>query len=335
MAIYRNKISQNNLTMNNTTEDLVTCTFTQETIEGLNQKPKKLYSKYFYDEQGDKIFQEIMQMEEYYLTRSEYEIFSLQKQAILKRLSQSKDRIQLVEFGAGDGFKTKVLLAYLLKEKIDFEYIPIDISPNVLHELSDSLAQKWPSLICKPIVGTYFDALKQLPSEKKKMVMFLGSNIGNFNEQEASSFLTEVSDNLNPGDYFLLGVDLKKDPALILDAYNDKKGITKAFNLNLLARINKELEANFQLDQFQHYPTYDPITGETKSYLISKKDQEVYIAKADEKITFKYAEPIFMEVSKKYSVEELESLALKSNFEIVEHFFDCKHYFINSLWTKK
>ena len=136
--------------MNNTTE-LSYSIFAQEVIEGLKENPKRLSSKYFYDEIGDKLFQEIMQMEEYYLTRSEYEIFSLQKQTILKAITQESDTVQLVEFGAGDGFKTKVLLAYLLREKIDFEYVPIDISENVLKELKQSLSKKWPTLKCTPI----------------------------------------------------------------------------------------------------------------------------------------------------------------------------------------
>ena len=166
------------------------------------------------------------------------------------------------------------------------------------------------------------------------MVLFLGSNIGNFTIDEAKTFLSSANKNLNKGDYFLVGVDLKKDPQVILNAYNDRKGITRAFNFNLLTRINNELDANFQLENFEHFPTYDPISGETKSFLISKKDQVVQFNQSDEKIQFKYAEPIFMEVSKKYDIEELEELANSSNFKVVEHFFDCKHYFVNSLWKK-
>lgn len=313
---------------------IATTTFAKEVIEGLKQSPKRLSSKYFYNEKGDQLFQEIMKMEEYYLTRSEYEIFTTQKEKILAPLLRAEKSIQLVEFGAGDGLKTKVLLSYLLEEKIDFEYNPIDISGSVLRELKTSLAKKWPSLICNPIEDTYFDALEKLSSEKQKMVMFLGSNIGNFNLQEAQDFLTQVNDKLNKNDYFLLGVDLKKDPKTILDAYNDKKGVTKAFNLNLLDRINEELGANFDTSQFKHFPTYDPISGETKSHLISNKEQTIYFNELNEEIHFSYAEPIFMEISKKYSVTEIEQLAQQTNFEVIEHFYDCKHYFLNTLWKK-
>ena len=299
------------------------------------QKPKRLSSKYFYDEKGDKLFQAIMKMDEYYLTNSEYEIFSLQKDQILQAILTRKKPFQLIEFGAGDGLKTKLLLEFLMEIDADFEYIPIDISSHVLEELESQLKIKWPNLICKPKVSTYFEALHDLRSDKTKLVLFLGSNIGNFNLIEAQEFISNVNENLNSGDYFLLGVDLKKDPRVILSAYNDKGGVTKAFNLNLLDRINRELDGNFRTENFDHFPTYDPVSGETKSFLISKTKQLVELKKLNKTIEFNYAEPIFMEISKKYDLEELEFLASKTNFEFVEHFHDCKHYFVDTLWKKK
>lgn len=309
--------------------------FSKDILAGLTQKPKKLSSKYFYDEKGDKLFQAIMKMDEYYLTNAEYEIFSLQKKAILKTILDTNEPFQIVEFGAGDGLKTKLLIDYLMEIKADFEYLPIDISSSVLNKLQADLKSKWPKLICKPQANTYFEALKNLSSDKIKLVLFLGSNIGNFKLKEAQSFISKVNDNLNAGDYFLMGADLKKDPEIILGAYNDKGGITKAFNLNLLDRINTELDGNFRKEQFQHFPTYDPVSGETKSYLISKASQNVELKKLQKTIHFDYAEPIFMEISKKYSMEELDFIASKTNFEIIEHFHDCKHYFVDTLWRKK
>ena len=309
--------------------------FSKDILEGLMQKPKRLSSKYFYDEKGDKLFQAIMKMDEYYLTNSEYEIFSLQKDQILQAILTRKNPFQLIEFGAGDGLKTKLLLEFLMEIDADFEYIPIDISSHVLEELESQLKIKWPNLICKPKVSTYFEALHDLRSDKTKLVLFLGSNIGNFNLIEAQEFISNVNENLNSGDYFLLGVDLKKDPRVILNAYNDKGGVTKAFNLNLLDRINRELDGNFRIENFDHFPTYDPVSGETKSFLISKTKQLVELKKLNKTIEFNYAEPIFMEISKKYDLEELEFLASKTNFEFVEHFHDCKHYFVDTLWKKK
>ena len=309
--------------------------FSKNIVTGLTQKPKKLSSKYFYDEKGDQLFQAIMKMEEYYLTNSEYEIFSLQKDQILQHVLISNEPFQLIEFGAGDGLKTKLLLEFLVTIKANFEYIPIDISRNILEKLQGDLKAKWPKLICKPRSNTYFEALRNLSSDKVKLVLFLGSNIGNFNLKEAKAFISEVNENLNSGDFFLMGVDLKKDPELILNAYNDKGGITKAFNLNLLDRINKELEGNFRTENFSHFPTYDPISGETRSFLISKSRQTVELKKLNKTIEFDYAEPIFMETSKKYDIDELDSIASKTNFEIIEHFYDCKHYFVDTLWRKK
>lgn len=307
--------------------------FAKEILEGLKSKPKKLPSKYFYNEIGDKLFQEIMKMEEYYLTRSEFEIFSSQKEAICKAI-QPNEKFQLIELGAGDGLKTKILLEYFLKQNLEFEYIPIDISASVLEELKLDLQQSLPQLKVSPVEDTYFNALSSLKSEVKKVVLFLGSNIGNFQNHEALRFMQEANSHLNEGDFMFIGFDLKKHPKVILDAYNDKRGITKAFNLNLLNRMNTELEADFDLSQFEHYPTYNPINGETRSYLISLKEQTVYLGALDEKVHFSYAEPIFMEVSKKYSLNEFKELASASNFKWDAHFFDCKHYFVNTLLKK-
>jgi dimethylhistidine N-methyltransferase len=308
--------------------------FAEDVLNGLNQEPKRLYSKYFYDQKGDFLFQEIMKMEEYYLTRSEYEIFSMQKQQLFDAINLDEKTMQLVEFGAGDGLKTKVLLEYLIQEKVDFEYLPIDISKSVLDQLCGDLNKRWPKMKVMPKQNTYFKALGGLSSAKRKLVLFLGSNIGNFTQEEAVSFLKEAYNNLNTGDYLLIGADLKKDPHIILEAYNDKKGITKSFNLNLLNRINREFDADFDLEQFKHYPTYDPVRGETKSFLVSLKQQTVNIKKLEKNFNFDYAEPLFMEISKKYSLSELEDLAEQSNFKVVEHFHDCKHYFVNTLWKK-
>jgi len=315
-------------------EHIVETEFERDVLDGLCQEPKRLLSKYFYDDKGDKLFQEIMKMEEYYLTRSEFEIFTSQKDSILNAIERNEEKLQLIEFGAGDGLKTKVLLKYFIEKGLDFEYLPIDISSSVLSELEEALEKEIPELKVTTIEDTYFSALNKLDSNHKKLVLFLGSNIGNFNSDEVIDFLERANRYLNKGDYFLIGVDLKKHPLTILDAYNDKRGITKAFNLNLLARINRELEGDFDLSQFEHYPTYDPQSGEAKSFLISLKEQTVELKKLNQFIHFKYAEPIFMEVSKKYGVKELEDLAFKTNFQVIEHFYDCKHFFVNTLWKK-
>ncbi|MER3328703.1 MAG: L-histidine N(alpha)-methyltransferase, partial [Candidatus Kapaibacterium sp.] len=146
-------------------------------------------------------------------------------------------------------------------------------------------------------------------------------------------FLRKMRDNITVGDYALIGFDLKKDPRIILDAYNDKSGVTREFNLNLLRRINSELDADFDIPSYEHYPTYNPISGEATSYLISLKEQQVHIA--DKVFDFKYGEPIYMEISKKYSETDIADLARSSGFEIINSFYDCKHYFVDSLWRAK
>lgn len=304
--------------------------------KGLQSSPKTLPSMYFYDETGDALFQKIMDLDEYYLTRAEFEIFVRQKEEILKAFLEEDEGFRLVELGAGDGTKTKVLLAHFLNKAIPFTYSPIDISGNVLDQLKDDLQAELPSLKVEPVVGEYFSALEALASNdaSKEVVLFLGSNIGNFDRASGVKFLTHVGENLSSGDMLLIGFDLMKNPQKILSAYNDKEGVTKAFNLNLLTRINNDLGADFNIEDFDHFPTYDPLTGETKSHIISKKAQTVYIEALDESFAFDAWEAIHTEVSQKYSQKMIETYALESGFEIVQNFVDSNHYFVDSLWRK-
>ena len=158
----------------------------------------------------------------------------------------------------------------------------------------------------------------------------MGSNIGNFRRGDDEEFLQLLSKNLNKDDLLLIGFDLKKNPDLITSAYNDPHGITKEFNLNLLKRINRELDTNLDINNFMHYPNYDPVTGEAKSYLISLKEQSIELG--GESIKLKYAEPIFVELSQKYDIEMISDLAQMSGFSMVNNFYDCKEYFVDSLW---
>ncbi|NEQ49024.1 MAG: L-histidine N(alpha)-methyltransferase [Leptolyngbya sp. SIO3F4] len=309
----------------------------RDVLEGLQQDPKRLPSKYFYDEEGDKLFQAIMNMPEYYLTNSEYEVFTQQKEALLKQIG--REPFNLIEFGAGDGYKTKVLLNYFLEEGVDFRYMPVDISDSILQELASSLQNDLPNLDVQPLHFEYFEAIRHLNENQdgptRNVILFLGSNIGNFTEVQVRDFLKRIGSNCRTDDMLLIGVDLQKDPDVILRAYNDPHGITAAFNLNLLERFNRELDTNFVVEHFKHYALYHPETGEARSYLISLKDQEVYFPEAEETIRFQYAEPIHTEISRKYTLKQLEQLARESGFRVVEHFLDCRHYFVDSLWQKQ
>lgn len=166
----------------------------------------------------------------------------------------------------------------------------------------------------------------------RNIIFFLGSNIGNFKKEEAVSFLKEIGLRIGKQDFLFLGTDLKKDPKVILDAYNDVSGITKRFNLNLLERINRELGANFDMSKFMHYPIYDPLTGTCKSYLISLENQEVEIADLNDKIEFEAYEAIHTEISQKYSVSELKEIANKAGFKMTNQFYDERKYFLDSVW---
>ena len=307
--------------------------FLKDILKGLKAKHKYLSSKYFYDEVGDGLFQQIMHMEEYYLTRKELSIFEGQKQQILEALGQDQP-FRIIELGAGDGLKTQVLLKYFQKQKVDFTYTPVDISGNVLEILGNNLKSEIPDLRFDPYEGDYFDALSQISdSQEREVIFFLGSNIGNFPKEEAASFLSEIQSFLKPNDLLFMGIDLKKDPLKILAAYNDKKGITASFNLNLLDRINKELDGNFDGASFLHHPTYNPQTGECRSYLISKKDQNVRIG--DELIFIRAWEAIFMEISKKYDEVQILELAENTGFKPVASFYDSERWFTDVVWEVK
>lgn len=309
--------------------------FAKDVLEGLSAPNKFLSSKYFYNAEGDKLFQQIMAAPEYYLTNCEFEIFEQQKAQILEAVNSGK-KFNLVELGAGDGYKTKILLRYFTEQKVDFDYYPIDISADVLKGLKADLEQEFPNLTVYPLNYEYFTALERLNEldQSPKVILFLGSNLGNFKPEVAQSFYGKLNVVMRKGDFILSGIDLKKNPDIIVAAYNDAGGVTRAFNLNLLKRINTELEADFQLDQFLHYPIYNPGTGEARSYLLSKVAQDVYIKALDTHIHFNAWEAIHMEISKKYGLHEIEHLANDTNFSVIQHFTDSKKWFVNSLWRK-
>lgn len=319
-------------------EQITTLTeFAQDTLTGLSSYPKYLSSKYFYDEKGSKIFQDIMRMPEYYLTDCELEIFQLQKQEILNKFIGNESEFELVELGAGDGLKTKILLSYFLSKNVRFKFTPIDISEEAVNTLVDDLEKNIPDLQVSGQVGDYFNLIEDLKGidKVKKIILFLGSNIGNYDEQQSLNFLNHLKEVLNPIDQVFIGFDLKKDTEVILNAYNDLHGHTAAFNLNLLHRINNELSADFIIDQFKHHEIYNPQSGTAKSFLISLKSQKVTIHDLDKTFLFNEGELIFTEMSQKYDLNMINRLAEESGFEVVRNFFDFRQYYVNSLWRLK
>jgi dimethylhistidine N-methyltransferase len=232
------------------------------------------------------------------------------------------DYLELIELGAGDGTKTVELLRALCKKDHPFEYCPVDISENALKKLESDLNRKCPKLRLKPLRGDYFEVLERLKdTHHKKVVLFLGSNIGNLRDEKASVFLHELDQTMNLGDRLLLGVDLIKSESVVLPAYNDSKGVTSEFNLNLLSRINRELDADFDLDGFVHKPEYDEQTGIAASYLESRQEQKVQINGMGV-YSFKKGERILTEISRKYNDEILSEILESTRFEIVDKILD-------------
>lgn len=305
--------------------------FEKDVLDGLSSTPKSIPSRYFYDETGDKLFQQIMTLDEYYLTKAEFEILNTYGEEIIQKYLH--DTFQLVELGAGDGLKTKILLDEVFASGKKFNYLPVDISTHALESLMTDLHANYPHLNGYGISDDYFSALKKINGvEKQKVVMFLGSNIGNYTPPEAENFLIEMRNNLQPDDILLIGIDLKKDPEVIRRAYDDSQGVTKEFNLNLLRRINRELGGNFKLEDFDHLPIYDSASGAAKSFLISKKDQTVKINAISKTFSFAKNELIGTEISQKYSLEEIADMSVRTGFELQSNYLDQKGYFVDTIW---
>jgi L-histidine Nalpha-methyltransferase len=309
--------------------------FMEDILDGLNASPKKISSKYFYDETGDKLFHYIMNQPEYYLTCAEHEILQDKCDFIFSHIDTHKG-IRIIEPGAGDGFKTRALVNYLVRLGMDIVYNPIDISSNVLDILCQSMMKIYPQLRCEPIASDYSDIESKIKIDGiSRLMLFLGSNIGNYAPDEAVTILLKFASVLSKGDFFLLGVDLVKDPARILAAYNDAKGITAQFNYNLLTRLNHELEADFAVENFIHYPLYNPVLKRAESYLVSKCKQTVTIKAAQKEIYLEAWEPIHTEISRKFTLPAIENLATQAGFSLVENYFDRNNDFCCSLWQKK
>lgn len=309
-------------------------TFAEDVLKGLSSTPKFLSSKYFYDDEGSRLFQEIMKLPEYYLTRTETEIFETRAREIFEAFAENAAEFDLIELGAGDGTKTSLLVDFFLKQKVEFNYVPIDISAEALNFLTAKFKAQFPNLSMQPEQGDYFRTLETFKSKskKRKIILFLGSNIGNFSSEQAVDFFKSLREVMNANDLLLIGFDLQKDPHQIRSAYDDEQGITAQFNLNLLTRINRELGADFDLDCFSHYAAYHPIEGAARSFLISHQAQTIFIKALNTKFEFAAWEPIFMEISQKYTLPMIENLAQTSGFEVSEYFFDSQKFYTNALW---
>jgi L-histidine Nalpha-methyltransferase len=311
--------------------------FAQDVLTGLSSQPKSLSSKYFYDDEGSRLFQQIMDLPEYYLTRCEFEIFENQADDIFRSFANGSNAFDLIELGAGDGTKTAVLVSHFLERKADISYLPIDISQEALDALSAKFTTEFPTLKTETLQGDYLKILESLKDkgERRKVLLFLGSNIGNFNREQSVDFFRQLRAVMNDNDLLFVGFDLQKDPHIIIRAYDDSQGVTAEFNLNLLRRINRELAGNFDLDKWTHYAIYRPVECAARSFLVSCEQQSVHIEALNRTFDFEPWEAVFMEISQKYSLKHITELADESGFEIKQNFFDSKNYYCDSLWQVK
>lgn len=293
----------------------------EEIIEGLSKSQKELPSKLFYDKKGSSLFDEICELDEYYLTRTETSIMSENIEDICSVLGEN---CLLIELGSGSSKKIRLLLTGL---ESSAGYVPIDISEEHLLNSVRTLASDYPSLKIFPVSADYTQpfSLPNIDSTPtKKVVYYPGSTIGNFEPDYASQFLKRIAKDLEKGDGLLIGIDLKKDLNILEDAYNDKKGVTAEFNLNILERLNRELDTNFDMDHWDHRAFYNPEHGRIEMHLESLAQQDVKVNGSV--IYHEQGETILTEYSYKYSIEDFEKL-ISHSYKLVKVWSDEENKF--------
>ena len=290
----------------------------EDVRKGLSAQPKRFLPKYFYDELGSQLFEAICLLPEYYLTRAENEILQRYSDEIVAAVDGQKT---LVEMGSGSASKTRLIIEALLRLQPELLFMPVDISATALESSSRILLQSYPRLTIEAYAADYFAGLAELGKKPRArtLALFLGSNISNFDLDEALRFLRAMRSVLQKGDALLLGADLKKDPAVLEAAYNDALGVTSAFNLNVLARINRELGGTFDLRTFRHHAYYNETIGRIEIYIESLANQQVRIEKLDLTVEFAEGELIHTENSYKYDHAGIEALAAADRLQPLAH----------------
>jgi dimethylhistidine N-methyltransferase len=302
----------------------------EDVRKGLAAQPKRFLPKYFYDELGSQLFEAICLLPEYYLTRAENEILTRYADDIAASID---GHITLVEMGSGSASKTRLIIDALLRRQAELLFMPVDISASALESSSRILLQSYPRLRIEAYAADYFAGLAELgkKTRRRTLALFLGSNISNFDPDEALRFLRALRSGLNKGDALLLGADLKKDPAILEAAYNDALGVTSAFNLNVLARINRELGGTFDLRAFRHRAFYNEPVGRIEIYIESLADQSVRIEKLDLEVAFAAGELIHTENSYKYDMGGIAQLAADTGFKRSHTWLDSQERFSSNL----
>jgi dimethylhistidine N-methyltransferase len=296
--------------------------FQAEVLRGLRRPVKELPCKYFYDEEGARLFEEICDLDEYYPTRTELAIMRRQVADMASRLGP---RCFLIEYGSGSGIKTRLLLDHLPEPAA---YVPVDISGEQLARSAQALAARYPGLEVLPVCADFTRPLRLPHAQRpaaRRAVYFPGSTIGNFGPGQAVALLGGMAQRCARGGGLLIGVDLKKDARILEPAYNDRKGVTAAFNLNLLRRINCELGADFRLDRYRHHAFYNAERGRIEMHLVSLEAQAVCIGPA--RFSLAKGESIRTECSYKYSLDEFRALAAAAGLEVEQVWTDEQQLF--------
>lgn len=295
--------------------------FDEAVLAGLGQPPgeRRIPCRFLYDEKGSQLFEEICELPEYYPTQAEISILEQNAAEIVESLEPGAP---LVELGSGSERKIRPILEAVLEQQGEAHYIPIDISPTILEENAEQLLDEFgSSLRVTAIAGEYRDALQALQAleEEKPLGLWMGGSVGNMKREEAKSFLGRVREQLPE---IVVGIDLRKDPSVLLPAYDDSQGVTAEFSLNVLDRISNELDADFEKESFRHVVHYDSDAGRVGIEIESQKDQKVRIDQLDLDIEFSEGERVHIEDSIKYSRQEIEALAAGANYQLTHQWLD-------------
>jgi L-histidine Nalpha-methyltransferase len=320
--------------------------YARDVATGLRSTPKQLFPQYFYDELGSELFDAICLLPEYYLTRAENEIFARYADEIIKASgddssSDNSTPFALLELGSGSATKTRRIIEAILRHQSTLRYLPVDISASALKASAHALLQSYPALHVEAYASDYDTALARLAGERdtrageRLLALFLGSNIGNFDRGGAEGFLRALRGVLRAGDSLLLGADLKKDRVTLEAAYDDALGVTAAFNLNQLVRLNREFEADFKLRAFRHVAEYNEAAGRVEIHIESKFAQVVALPKLDMEITFTEGERMHTENSYKYDTIELDALAERTGFRCLRRWTDAAGRFSSNLFIAR
>lgn len=324
--------ARNRFQLIESTKTIDRASFAADVREGLTSKNKHLPCRYIYDNEGSRLFEEICRLPEYYLTRSEREILETRLDEIVGAMP---DDTALVELGSGNSEKTRILIRGHLERHGSLEYVPIDISKDTLHRNALEMLEMSPSLHITAIAAEYREGLRLAHKHVvgPECVLFLGSSIGNFDRDNARRFLRELAESIDVQDRLLVGIDLRKDRTTLEAAYDDARGVTAKFNLNILTRINRELGGQFDLNQFRHRAVYEENSGRVRSELVATEAQHVDIGALQLTASFAKGEAVHTEDSYKYSLDEIDALATACSLQTVHRWFDAKRQFSLNLFT--